>query len=121
MSARTPGPLAFYRWNRCPETHPNCERPNTEDHVPILYRVYSDDSAEPDVIARFSDLSRKEATWHADNIVEACNAHDSLVSQRDALREAIRVMLAKWDDQDAYLDEAADNLRAALALADGAK
>ena len=50
-----------------------------------------------------------------------CDNLLSLLAERDALRDATRVMLAKWDDQDAYLDEAADNLRAALALADGAK
>ena len=88
MTARTPGP---WRWDRHPHSWPNCDRPSEVNHVPILYKDDEGlDRPDPGIrVASFSDTPRHKASELATFIVEACNAHDTLTAENEALREAL--------------------------------
>ena len=130
MSTRTPGP---WRWDRHPHSWPNCDRPSEGDHVPILYKDDEGlDRPDPGIrVASFSDTPWHKASELATFIVEACNAHDTLTAENEALREAL---LACITDEGAHCYQTGSvhaldcrikginaEARAALALADGAK
>ena len=102
MSARTAGPweARFY----------------TDGRASLLASVKSDSAI---VIADL--VMNGHVKPDADFIVLACNAHESLVSQRDALAEALREMLSDAETMnEPYRNEAiCERARAALAK-DGA-
>lgn len=75
------------------------------------------EQVDPDgetVCKTISSFAREDAAF----IVEACNAHDSLIAQRDALRDALRYIV-EWNDTTWNAETARDKARAALAAIDG--
>jgi hypothetical protein len=76
MNARTPGP-----WKRV--------RPLRSTGV-VRIDGHNTDGAVAWVCAEDVGRDAQSASDNADFIVEACNAHDSLIAQRDALAKALR-------------------------------